>query len=329
MKIRTTIPVLLITLAALSGCKSSRPPVGSEPFKSTLDAFLDSSEDPRRHWLTAYQTNTGPRFENAFRAHENDRAELSFASPKKSYLPLVRFQSRYIRRTTALIDTASRYSYLDMHYAGTMRAIPIGTPPFMTKPVHVPNGLESYACVISQFRINKIDLDSGVIFVRPQYRTLGPLARELPKKRMPMMLIGNDVLSSLSAVQFNWDARRVRLLSTKRFKPRPERLHGKLKLKRLDGSLSVYGEIGSYKGPVIIDTAGDYELAIPATERNRIDEIWFDNIRFRDVKIVDTFEQGLRFSRPSIGARLLSQYQITLDFKSQPSLLWFERLKEE
>ena len=86
-------------------------------------------------------------------------------------------------------------------------------------------------------------------------------------------------------------------------------------MKEYRGGLVVKGHMGDYEGYFLIDTAGDYEVAMPFPKRGVEPEVWLDNVRFDDVVVSDSTQPGFGSHQiPAIGGRLLSQYRIVIDF---------------
>ena len=105
----------------------------------------------------------------------------------------------------------------------------------------------------------------------------------------------------------------------------PELLHASLPMKQYRGGLAVEGHMGEYEGYFLIDTAGDYEVAMPDPARSQEPELWLDNVRFENVTVSDSTQPGFGEHRiPAIGARLLARHRVVFDFKRNRMI--FERL---
>ena len=135
------------------------------------------------------------------------------------------------------------------------------------------------------------------------------------EKPIPTALIGVDILEKFTSILLDYPRREIRFATSSIYKPEPGRLVADLPMKQYRGGLVVHGHMGDYEGYFLVDTAGDYDVAMPFPKRGVEPELWIDNVQFSDVVVADSTKPGFGSHQiPAIGGRLLSQYRLVFDF---------------
>ena len=306
---------LVLLALGLCSCNTTSPPVGAVPTASTQAEWLSRTKDPRFYSMYVHQTPVGPSFDNANRLHDVQFADFKLLKFKKAAVTRIEFKDRRGNRVPALIDTTSRRSWVAMDTAAKMEMELLGKrEPHAATPEHVKDDYLGYAMALSTLRLDNIAIENGILFARPQYRTLGPMGRGL-EKPIPEALIGVDILEKFTSILIDYPRHQMRVATSSTYKPQTGRVVADLPMKQYRGGLVVEGHMGDYEGYFLIDTAGDYEVAMPFPKRGVEPELWLDNVRFEDVIVSDSTKPGFGSHQiPSIGGRLLSQYRIVIDF---------------
>ncbi len=140
----------------------------------------------------------------------------------------------------------------------------------------------------------------------------------------PDVILGTDFIRSFRFVQFDYPARRVFFSTTFPFRPESDRLLASVPFAEINGAVAVSGSINGRATPLLIDTAGDFELAWTNVVDGQVRQVEIGNLVFRNVEMEDAgvYDLGL-LQHPRIGRRLLSRFRITLDPEARQ--IHFER----
>ena len=97
-----------------------------------------------------------------------------------------------------------------------------------------------------------------------------------------------------------------------------------LPLKEVEGAFATDGAIDGEKKTIILDSAGDFEVAMDNPPSDTLKQVSVGDLVFRNVKVVESKDQSLGLlSHPRIGRKLLSKFNIT--FAPKKKLVYFER----
>ncbi|MBP7829053.1 MAG: hypothetical protein KA248_03965 [Kiritimatiellae bacterium] len=319
-------PSLLVAAGVLiaAGCRS--PQVGEiRPMTDgELRAVFSRAQDPRRFWITVYGSEEGAVFANANRLHPEQVVALPFAGGKsRPDWPLVSVQSTTKESFLALVDTSSRDSWGAPDVVLGLRGAPLGPPAYEAAPEHVLEPVKGYACVIPTIRYDLMQMENVVVYLRAARGPLGYLARRDEKKTPPVLVFGMAWINVFSFVQLNYPEQLVFLSSTSAYGPSAEQLLAEVPLKTVRGALAVEGLVDGEPATLILDSAGDFELAMtePPAEPVRVS---VGDLVFPRAKAVASREHALGLpDYPRIGAKWLAKYKVTIAPKAK--VVYFER----
>lgn len=316
------LPVLMAGSLALCGCRSGRVAEIRPLMDNQLRAIFARAQDPRRLWITVYGSEEGTYFANANRLHPEQLAALSFEGGRKTGIPLVALQTDERKTYLALVDTSSRESWAAAETVQGMRGIPLGPPAYEFRPEHVQEPVRGFACAIPHLRFDVLQVQNAILYMRAATGPLGFLARRDDRPR-PDLVIGTTLLDAFAFVQFNGPERRLVFSSTTDYAPSPEQLLAMLPLQRVRGAWAVDGLLDGAPAVVILDTAGDFELAMaeppPAPLRVSLGDLVVPR-----VSAVGSREQGLGLlEHPRVGLKLLARFRVT--FAPKRKFVYFER----
>lgn len=318
--------VVFVAFAILSSisCRTSPPrPAATTPMnKDDLRSFFARAIDPRRYWITVYDSDHGPTFQGHNRLHPEQLAMLPFVETTDRSAPLVEINAWLGRDFHALLDTTSARTWITMDAFHAMRGTPLGPPAYRFPVVHVREDIPGYAGVLPKVRMDNLHIENVLVCAWSAYGPFRNLARDVTPT--PDLVLGMDLLQSFQFVQVDFPARRVFFSTTFPFRPEQERLMATVSYGEVGGSLAVSGAINGKPTTLLIDTAGDFELASTNASIGTIRQLEVGNLVFRNVSVEDAgvYELGL-LKYPRIGRQLLSRFRITLD--PQARLIHFER----
>ena len=314
---------VLCLLLLGTGC--STPPKAPVPFTpSELRGLGQSARAPSVFGLTVYPSDFGPVFTGGNRVHESQKALVSFRSSRKSTAPVVEMLPPEPNGFDVLIDTSSRESWIDVDASQKANVALLGQPLYDAKPDHVSSSLGGMAGVVRQLRFkDQLFVEDMIFYVQAAMGPLGALARSETNSR-PQAVLGMNTLRAFSYVQINFPEREVVFASTKKYSIDESQLIASLPMKNVKGALACEAVIDGEPATVILDTGGDFELAMKDPPVRPLRQVSAGDLVARQVIATDSEDLGLGFlDNPRIGRKLLSRFKITLDFKHM--LIVFER----
>ena len=321
---RSSILYLLSSAVALAtGCSS--PPKEPVAFtQSQMKTIGQSARLPSVFGITVYSSERGPVFKGANRLHESQKAQVPFKSPRKSTAPVVELLPPEPKGFLALIDTSSRESWINLEASQKASMTLLGQPLYNAKPEHIEEGLGGTAGIAPQLRFkDQLYLEETIFHVQNAFGPLGPESRSETNSR-PDAVIGMGILRSFSFVQLNFPEREVMLASTKKYSPNEDQLIAKLPMKDVKGALACDAVIDGEPAIVIIDTGGDFELAMKDAPLRPLRQVSVGDLVSRQVVATDSEDLGLGLIEyPRFGRKVMARFKITLDFKNK--LIWIER----
>jgi hypothetical protein len=309
-----------LMLGFITGC---RTPDTVEPLNDAqLRAFFARAQDPRRFWITVYKSDEGSSFSGASRLHPEQVAHLKFESGRHSEMPVITFKGRTLTSFKALIDTSASFSWVTFDTAKKLEVIPLGPPAYELIPQHVKEDIAGYACAANKIIFDQVHMETPLFYTRAAMGPLGVLSRGQISP-LPDAIIGCNMLKSFAFVQINYPTRHVTLSSTFEYSPSTN-LMATLSLHEVKGALAVTGTMEGKEQSFILDTAGDYEIAIATVPEEPVRQVSLGDLVFRRIPAVSTNEKGLGLPDvPRIGNRLLSKFNLTFDFKKR--VVYFEK----
>ncbi len=310
-------------LAIAAGCRAPRMEESRPLTPAEANAFSSMAQDPRKFWITVYNGDSGPVFTGANRLHPEQMASLPFLSPKKTAAPLIRIDAGQGRSFFALVDTSSRESWMDFGKAMDIRVVPLGPPSYPAIPSHVSDQTPGYASVVGKIRFDQVNMETAIFHVRGVNGPLGFLTRHQDYPR-PSAIIGCNMLQAFQFVQFDFPARLIIFSSTVDYTPNPEALVATAPLREEHGAYASDGMIDNDAGPIILDVAGDFEIAMNSPPTNSFRQVSFGDLVFRQIHPIAGIEEGLgALACPRIGRQLLSRFKMTIANKQK--MIYFER----
>lgn len=312
------LPVL--SAAVLSACVSSKPKGperGTRPSEAVMQAALADTLNPQSFGLTIYRSAEGPVFTDTNRTHPAQEDLLEFADKTRS-LPVVKWETRERAPVFVLFDTRSPRSWVEFGTAQQLRFRPLGPTPFAARARHVTDDTDGYMALVPSLDFGAVRMESVLWHVRPMYGTLGPVGRGITKPE-PLVVVGADFMRAFAHVRFDFLRRQVSFATDLAYRPNKLHVVADLPFKLTPGGIQVDGLIDEYRGPVLLDTAGDYDLAMTLTEGSTplARQVTLGNFARRNVPVNDAEFLGLPpKGPPSIGNRLLDGLVVTLDFET-------------
>ncbi|HBA84061.1 MAG TPA: hypothetical protein DCZ95_08210 [Verrucomicrobia bacterium] len=320
-KCRILVILPVLTAALLTGCHTA-PKTVIPLNDAQLRAFFSKAQDPRRFWITVYKSDEGDRFTGACRLHPEQAAHLKFESGRHSLAPMIAFKDSAGKSYKALIDTSSSFSWLTFETAKKMQMIPLGPPAYDLIPQHVNEDIPGYACTASRIVFDQVYMETPLFYTRSALGPLGTLSRDQISP-LPDAVLGCNMLKAFTFVQINYPTRHVALSSTFEYAPGTN-LVATVPLREIKGAIAVMGSMDGKPTSFILDTAGDYAIALDPAPEEPIRQVSLGDLVFRQVQAVSSQEKGLGMRDvPRIGNRLLGKLNLTFDYKNR--VVYFEK----
>lgn len=310
----------LLTLAGLvCGCQTFFGSSAEDPNAlpaATVDQFLKKVTDPRTHSVTLSRGPSGEAvFAGAFRPQFNAMARPEFVSDSTSGIPMIGGRVGLNWNCKILVDTTSPDNWIDLESALANRMIPIGPggKAIAVTPAHVIDPTEGYACLCPALYLDQLRFDSVVLYARAARKPLWPLSRA-PAAQEADLVLGMSALRAFTYVQWDFKTREMVFSSNQPYTPSPDRLIAEVPAEGGMRALMVTGRINGEKRPLLLDTAGDFELVMQEPPSGLIRQLSIGDVVFRQVRAGAIGDHGLgapEFARVGLG--LLSRFRITLD----------------
>lgn len=338
MTMRLPIRWLLATaLLGAGGCATPKTPEAIPLSQAEVDQFLASGRDARTYGITIYPGATGTRFEFANRPRPERTARMDFAAPQQSRLPVVKGRSALTDPFPMLLDTSARQSWATLAAARGLE-YRVFAPAEGEYADHVAADVPGYAGAGNKLIFDKLHVESPIYYVAPAGGGLGALARaaeradlapalaarrEKAAARLPLVL-GAALLRNFAYVRIDFPARAVVFSSTRAFKPSNASAVA-VQLPMLDwrGRPAVHAALDGEPLLLVLDTAGDFDLAVPDEDGPQTGTLALGDLVLDDVELRPHGTLGLPAAFPArLGLGVLAEYAVTLDFKNRR--IWFE-----
>jgi len=127
-------------------------------------------------------------------------------------------------------------------------------------------------------------------------------------------VLGCNVLRAFATVQFDFHDRLITLTSTLPYHPKESQLLAAVPMADTEGVYTVNGMVDGKKETIILDTGGDFEIALPKMTLGPVKQVSLGDLVFRQVRTYTLRERGLEPDKTvRIGRGLLGRYKMTFD----------------
>lgn len=318
--------IAFLSLAVLSGCATPKDEQIIPFTQQQTRAFFKNARPPQAFGLTVYNTERGPVFAGSHRVHAGHVAMMPFIGRSDPRAPLIAMAARGVKEIPALIDTASRENWMIPSVASATAVVPLAGPnPFSMQAMHVYDEIGGFAGLLHKVVFDKLHMENAVFYIRSAYGPMGPPARWM-QDPVPHVVLGVPFLRAFSFVTMDFAARSVFLSSTMPFPGSPEEsLIDRVPLLDVRGALAVEGTLRGEPATFILDTGGDFDIALNDPQELTIRRISIGDLVFPpEASVKNARDLGLgEIEYPRIGRGLLSRYKVTFDFRTRQ--VWFER----
>ncbi|HMP74445.1 MAG TPA: hypothetical protein PKE55_14400 [Kiritimatiellia bacterium] len=331
-----TLPHLRLLLApllplALLACSSTKHRLYDHEVPLTTEhqqALMKRAKPPQTYGITIYATDDGPIYAGSARTYPRQTARAELKGDRHSTAPIVTVSpSQSGPFLSMLIDTTAEESWLTQFARTELGAVIISMPqPIEAMAAHVYDPIGGWAAIVPKLRIEDLHVENVVFYARSAFGPLGPLARWERDPRISGVL-GFDLLRAFNHVTFDFQSRVITFSATTDVRIPPDRILAEVPINPNARSLLVNGRILGEPTDLLLDFAGDFEVASHQPDSDTLRQISLGNLVFRNVSVVSSFDLGLGDdSPPRIGRSLLERYIVTLDFKNRRVL--FERPRQ-
>ena len=298
-----TTALILFTSAVLltAGCKTTeetKPVTWGEQ-----QAYMARVKDPRQFGYSIYQTPAGIDYRGGCRLHPNQVAALSMKA-EEPLRPVVMLRGKFGLESPLLFDFTAPSSWMEFDLAQTIGAQPIGEGG--AQLVKMP-GEEISGClsVVPALRLDQLYIENPLVCVRLANGPLGMVSRGIETPELKGV-IGWDLLKKFGQIQLDYAGKRIVLLTAETaYVPNPAFLVAKIPLVKYAGACVVRGTVDGKAGLILIDPAGDFEVATDGAAA--VASVQLDAGLIFSVSAVTNSPGGTR-----IGARLLQNYTVTV-----------------
>lgn len=317
------VSCLLATAGLLpGGCSTT-----SEPGKTlTLDqraSFMRGAKPPEAFGLTIYRGDEGPVFAGSHRLHHGQATALDFAGREDHPAPVIELRVAPKIVIHALLDTTSGDSWTTLALVAPLGGRPLGPPGFGRTAEHVLDDIGGLLYIAPTFHVDTVQMENALFYARASTGPLGPAARWVDDPA-PTMVLGNSFLRTFPLVQFDLPHDRLLLATSQTYEPDASRLVATLPLLEEQGALACAATLDGHPVKLLLDVAGDFELAMKNPLTPRLNQVTAGDLVFRKVVTQNAFDLGLSLlDFPRLGRRLLQRFVVTIDYRQK--LVHFER----
>lgn len=308
-----------VTMAA--GCMTSdairtgpdgKPVSGLMYTEREVATFLKRALDPRQFAITVTIGENGdPVIVNANRTRPGLEAIASFVSPPHTALPLIEGAVGG-RPALILVDPTSGESWTSIERAKAFGLMPIAPPLIGGVPEHMVDSIRGTLCVAPSSTVDLMPIEAALFFARASRGPLWPLSRSADAHDVDF-IFGWSLLRTFAAVQWNFGGR-VIVLSNKAFAEDDGRLLARVPLENGFDAFVVKGMVDSKTHPILIDLAGDFEIAVDEPTMALVRQVSLGDVVLRDLRSTTLASHGLGFPGTiRLGLRALSKFHIVLD----------------
>ena len=324
--------ILVLILAAsafglvFSSCTTPKGPQTPVPLtKEQLQALASRAKLAPLFGITIYPSADGPVFGGANRVHDGDVAEVSFPAGENSPAPLVQVTSGGSDPVDALIDTSSPQNWATLAMMNTLNIELMAAPSLLeSRPSHVYDMISGFLGIAGHLKIDQAGMENALFQLRGAAGPLGPLARGMADPKLSVVL-GVDTLKSFNHVQFNFPSHFVILSASTDYHPDADKLLATVPLIYVGGSIAAAGELEGAPASFILDTGGNYAVALPTNRpAAKVSQVSFGDLVIRDLAGTPCMDLALGpVSNPRLGRLALARYKVILDFRRRN--IYFEK----
>lgn len=305
--------LLTSVLLILAGCKTTELEEATPISWKEQQAYLKRVRDPRVFGLGIYQTPSGVQIRGGGRLHpaQSEALPMLVEEPLR---PVVNLNGTFGTQWPVVLDCTEAISWFEFNTAKKIGALALGEqgkPQLTARP---GDEIPSCLSLIPSLRLGQLFVENTLVYVRLANGPLGPAARGVGD---PVLkgVVGWDVLQKLEQVQFLYSAGHVVLKTTEAYEPNPAMVVAELPLVKHAGACVVRGTVDGQGGLILIDPAGDFEVAVPSV--GKVSELRLGENFSVSNPAVSVSPGGVR-----IGARLLRNYRVTIC--PQAGTIYFE-----
>lgn len=315
----TFVFFVLLLLLGIQGC-ATREPVGSA--NDYLEVFQAGLQDPRRHWLTMYETKAGPVFAGANRIHPNHVASMEFTGYAHMFrkheletAPIIEVQNREGDLIPALVDTLSRENWISFPSFRCFAGIPLGPGLHKKTATHLINPVDGCLTLLPKLCVDKLHMESAIVYTVMTNALPKRLGRSLDRPA-PEVLLGIPFLQALRFAQFDFPNQSLHFSTTRPYSPSKDNLLATVPFDRHADRIAFDGMLDGEKTTVYLDVAGAYELTSDTYENEIVNQLTLGNFVLRRLRMANGKRTGLSIKNGcSLGRDALMRYVITLDMK--------------
>lgn len=314
---KTCIWMAAAALLTVAGCKTTET---TTPLSwGQQQAYLARVRDPRVFHLGIYQTPAGVEYRGGRRLHPHQTEALKF-QVEEPLRPVVMIRAKSGREHPVLLDFTASRTWFEFGLAQAIGAVPVGEnnqPNLLRHPLD--EEIASCQAVVPYMRFRQLHIERSLVYVRFAEGPLGPMARGIEE---PMVegIIGWDLLNKFGQIRFDYSMGMLALATDDEdYTPNPARLEAALPLVKHAGACAVRARVNDQETLVLIDPAGDFEVA--AEEGTVVTALELGDLLIETPAVAES-PGGVR-----VGARLLNNYQVTVC--PQAGMLYFETMPEE
>jgi len=316
MNTKPSIFLSIFILFFLLGCQTI--PVKPKPISwNRQQAYLSRVRDPRIFGLSIYQTPTGLQIRGGGRLHPRQAAAFPMKA-KRPLRPVVELGGTFRSKGAVLIDLLSSRTWLEFNIAKKLKATPVGEQ--KAELVLCPDeDVSACLSILPSLRLGQLYIENQLVYVRLSEGSLGSLARNMEELGL-QGVIGWDIIQKMEQVRLLYSTGQIALFTTDPYDPNPAQLLETLPLVPHAGACVVRGIIDGTDHLILIDPAGDFEIA---TENGTP----VNSLQLSTKWVLSDLESAISPGGIRIGARLLEKYDITICPKK--GIVHFEYLSSE
>jgi hypothetical protein len=306
-----------------AGCATTSDEIKPLTDRQLHDIF-SRAKDTRHFWVTVYQSgNKGAQFSGANRLHPEHVANMPFIQGTPSTAPIIHADNGREETFSALIDTSAGRSWLDLSTFTRANATPLGPPAYDYTPKNVADPVIGYACILTKLRFDQLHVENALFHFRAATGPLGYLARE-EAHPAPSAILGCDLLKAFAFIQINYPGRAAIFSATSDYSSNGTNLIAALPLQEVEGAFATEGMVEDEKKLILLDSAGDFEIAMDNPPSDKLKQVSVGDLVFRNVTTVSSKDRCLGLlSYPRVGRRLLSRFVVT--FAPKKKVVYVER----
>jgi len=308
-------------VALFFGCGTSGPKAPTAVFATPQQwqAMMDQSVNPRSVGVIVYRSPSGPAFAEANRVHAGRVHEFTF----KPSIPVLTVPATGRKEWPVLLDTKSPTSWVTFSGAAELNLRPIGPVPIRLPPTHIDELNDGVAGIASSLVLGNLRLENALLYIYPGINQLGRIARS--NTLNPPMVLGCDILTAFAFVRIDFPQGKITFSTTDAHRSNALTTLLETDFTITEQGLAVQAIMGDYRGPVLIDTAGEYEIAIARPTRPDVPTLVIGDMTLRELRVTDAEFEGFGAdSPPVLGVRALQDFALVLD--NQRSKLYLELL---